>query len=339
MKVYFFVTGNLAAETLLIAANELKSKCPDLAVELLTDGVLPTLPNDFVSSKMKPHNIAKEIGLKKGDIVITGMMWPGDKERAIFREARESKAKSIVLLQDISGDANKFMYQGELHLPDHICVSDTLTYENLINIGIPKNKVVSLGSLYLDNLFKEIEQESNNNNNKRIGYLTVPNLSDFKNWGSDYGYNEIEIGKELVELGGRLNMDLIIRKHPKELASDKYDYLGSSSIKCEVTSHKDASIIDFISSCDVVVSTYSTTLIIAKKMGKKVVSYQPTSNKPFRGDVYKRLGIPVTKSIEELYSHLLSSSFQQGKCDLDSVIFNYNHSGEKFSSFIDELRY
>ncbi|KZN37876.1 hypothetical protein N480_14125 [Pseudoalteromonas luteoviolacea S2607] len=339
MKVYFFVTGNLAAETLLIAADELKSKCPDLEVELLTDGILPTLSNDLVSSTMKPHNMEKEIGLEKGDIVITGMMWPGDKERKIFREAKKSKAKSVVLLQDISGDANKFMYQGTLHLPDHICVSDTLTYENLLNIGIPKNKVVSLGSLYLDNLFKEIKKDNYYNKNRKIGYLTVPNESDFKNWGSSYGYDEVEVGEDLIELGERLNMDLIIRKHPKEHNSDKYDYLGSNSIECEVTSHKDASIIDFISSCDVVVSTYSTTLIIAKKMGKKVISYQPTSNNAFRGDVYNRLGIPVTKSKEELYSYILASNFQESKCDLGSVIFNYNHSGEKFSSFIDELRY
>ncbi|OCQ21249.1 hypothetical protein A7985_11520 [Pseudoalteromonas luteoviolacea] len=338
MKVYFFVTGNLAAETLLIAADELKSKFPELDIVLLTDGILPTLSSDFISSSLKEYDISNGIGLKEGDIVITGMMWPGDKERGIFREAKDAGAQSVVLLQDISGDAKKFMFQGILHLPDHICVSDLLTYENLLNIGIPKSKIVSLGSLYLDSLFKDFNKVNKCNHSKKIGYLTVPNKNDFKNWGSDYGYVETEVAEDLLRLSEQLNMDMVIRKHPKEHSSSKYDHLVSNSVSCEITSHTDASIIDFISSCDVVVSTYSTTLIIAQKMGKKTVSYQPTENKPFRFEVYERLGIPVTRSRDELYACLLDSRTDERGCPLDSVIFNYNHSSEKFSSFIDTLR-
>ncbi|WDE05711.1 hypothetical protein SG34_001895 [Thalassomonas viridans] len=338
MKVYFYITGNLAAETLILASDALKRANPELNIQLLTDGALPTLPEQLVTSTMVMHDLDnQDIGLSPGDVVITGMMWPGNDERKIFREAKENGALSVVLLPDISGDANKFCYRGELYLPDFICVSDKITYDNLVQLNIPKKKIVTVGSLYLDSLFKNYIPGEENKPQQNIGYLSVPNRKDFINWGCDYGFGEVEIAEDLVGISRNTGMDLLIRKHPKELSSAKYDHLENSH--CQVTDHNAGSITAFIEKCDVVVSTYSTSLIIAMRMGRKAISYQPDCTSPVRGGIYERLGIPVATSYQELSVLINNSTSMEGGGSISDLLFNSDLSEGEFVNFINRVAF
>lgn len=334
MKIYFYITGNLAAETLMLASDTLRKERADLDVYLMTDGLLPTVSDEHILSTLLTHDFDNQkMGLSRGDLVITGMMWPGNTERKIFNEAQQVGALSIVILPDIAGDAQKFFYNDRLYLPNYICVSDKITYNNLQEIGVPTNIIISIGSLYLDNLFKSCILVNENKKSLCIGYLSVPNRNDFINWGHDYGFNEVEIAEDLIEVGVQLGMNLLIRKHPKELHSKKYDFLQSE--QCVVSSHDMASIIDFIEKCDVVVSTYSTSLIVAKRMGRKAICYQPYCKHPFRADIYENIGIPIVKYPELLCDAISESGPILLDNKINDLLYNSNNSNDMFVDFIN----
>lgn len=332
MNIYFFLAGNLVAESLMVAAAAIQASRIDGTVHLVTDGSMLTSASHLPVPIRQLDPTCEEIGLSEGDVLVTGMMWPGINERLLISEARRKKAVSIVVLADIFGSPDKFRTQGSFFLPDFICVSDRLTYEGLIESGVPKSIVVPIGSLYLDDVFRSTCAGPPSDSNGSVGYLSVPNRSDFKNWGRDYGYNEISIAQELTQLCMEVGVGLAIRKHPKESASTKYDHLGGTT--CRIEGSGGTPITDFITAQTLVISTYSTSLIIAKKLRRHAVSYQPSCVEPVRRALYDALGIPVATSLDQLRRYMAETSHESQPTFPEGFFFNPDRAGDAFVELI-----
>ena len=188
MNVFVFVTGNLVAESLLVAAREIKASNIDCSVQLLTDGAILAGDTDLVGDLKNIDLTCDEVKMSKEDILITGMMWPGHSERRLITLARKSGATPVVVLPDIAGNADKFKVDNGFFLPDYICVSDKCTYDNLVAAGIPSEIIIPTGSMYLDDIFRCYTPRATSCSELSVGYLSVPNKRDFSAWGRDFGF-------------------------------------------------------------------------------------------------------------------------------------------------------
>lgn len=330
--VYLFVTGNLVAESLVIAAEALCGSTEGYEIKMITDGNLPTIPEN-ISAQCKHMSFdCDHLEFEPQDILITGLMWPGVVERKLISEAKERGALTIVMYPDIAGTVEKFLIDGSALLPDYICVADKITYENLLLGGIPGELIIPIGSLYLDKIFQRYRSSEQISCESYIGYLSVPNANDFTMWGRSLGYNELDIARDLAAVCGHYEVGLRIRKHPKEFGSEKYNVAELQAVVVE--DHKRCEIINFIAGCTAIVSSYSTALVIAKKMGKVAISYQPGCSNPARASLYKALGIPVINNPQELESALFLKGEPTGNRHKDHVFFNKDRAQETFIDFI-----
>lgn len=334
IKVYLFATGNLVAESMIIAARALEKLSDDCEINIITDDSFCIDLNDSLA-KFKSIAVNRQpIEFNEGDILITGLMWPGIIERKLIYSAKSKKATTIILYQDIAGTAQKLFIDDKLLLPDYICVSDKITYENLLLAGIPGSKLAPIGSLYIDDIFNSY-QNKNISNNNIVAYLSVPNRNDFKMWGEDLGYDEVIIAEEIFEVCQELDHKLYIRKHPKEYQSNKYQ-----TFHCETNCVEDytaSSIIDFIEKCSVIISTYSTALVIAKKIGKHTISFQPNCNSPARSELYRAMNIPILSDKKEVLKSIENYKNGTKARKSEYLFFNRNRAEDAFLDFIKEI--
>ena len=142
----------------------------------------------------------------------------------------------------------------------------------------------------------------------------------------------MDIAHDLNQACDNVGARLTIRKHPKEYGSKKYDNLNMSN--CMIQEHDAASIIQFIEEQSIVVSTYSTSLIIAKRMGCRTYSYQPNCHDPVRKDLYRALGVPIVSDSVDLMAILCDDVVLGVDYFSSHMFFNINQSAESFVSFI-----
>lgn len=333
MKIVFYVTGNLVAENLLVAANAVARSHLKCEIEILIDDELLVQNQVSIDSSARINPLKDNIDLDAGDMFITGMMWPGFKERRLIDHAKKKGAVSVVIFADICGDAKKFLSGPGCILPDFICVSDRFTYSNLLNSGIPRRLLVPAGSLYLDSLVRENVYRQPDCQSVDIGYLSVPNKSDFLMWGREQHYCEVDIAKDVKEATCLIGAKLVVRKHPKERNSPKYSALEDDGLKVEEA--EKMPIIGFIRRFSAVVSSYSTAILLAPMMNRRAISYQPHCRDPVRGLLYKEIGIPVVSSFEDLKRQLSDKDGDIKGKDLNKVLFNVRESEDYFISFVE----
>jgi hypothetical protein len=335
IKIYLFVTGNLVAESMIIAAKALEKLSNDCEINIITDDSFCIIFN-YSLSRFNKIDISKQtIKFEKGDVLITGLMWPGITEQELINSAKSVNATTIILYQDIAGTAQKLFIGNELLLPDYICVSDKITYENLLLAGVPGCRLAPLGSLYIDEIFNSYQNKAPLPDNNVIGYLSVPNKNDFKMWGHDLGYDEIIVAEDIHDICQEINHKLCIRKHPKEYQSNKYQNLDSRITQVE--DYTSSSIIEFIEKCSVIISTYSTALVIAKKIGKHTISYQPNCDTPVRSALYQAMNIPISNNKNDVLR--LMENYKNGGNIRKSeyLFFNRNRAADAFVDFIKEI--
>lgn len=330
-KIHLFVKGNLVAESLIIAAEALCTLAEGYEIRMITDGYLPALPDNVSTQCSRIAFNGAEINFNPADILITGLMWPGDAERKLISSAKAAGALTIIMYPDIAGTVEKFLVGGETLLTDYICVADKITYENLLLGGVPGEIIIPLGSLYLDKIIKMHRSNIPVDSGDAVGYLSVPNKNDFDAWERHLGYDELEIAADLAAVCGTRNTALRIRKHPKEYELDKY---GAEAFTLSaIENHSDCSILEFIDGCSAIVSSYSTALVIAKKMGKLAISYQPNCVNPARASLYHALDIPVVTDCKRLEATLFAQNSSM-KVSRDYVLFNNDRAQEMFVDFI-----
>jgi hypothetical protein len=328
MHIWIYISGNLAADSMFLLFTHLSACYPAFSYKLVSDGYTPTLSPEQRARliTIDPFNAG---GLfEEGDILLVGIMTPGKKERALIRQARERSCEVIAFINDLGGGAQKFYEEDELVLPDLIAVADVITHHNLLRSGIPASILLKVGSIYVDSIRPTIKSNAYAANG--IGYLSVPNEYDAGVWKRRLGYSELDIAHDLVRLSEDHNYTVTIRKHPKENGSEKYDLLSCNSV--DVEDHNASSIEDFIGRHAVLVSSYSTGLLVAAKLGKRVISYQPGAEHPVRSELYSMLGIPLVTDRKFLYDAVQQCSVPTA-C-FEQVLYHPGRALDQIASFL-----
>lgn len=328
LTIWIYISGNLAAESLFMIGEKLTMEYPLVEISFISDGYFPTL-DTYQKSKIICMDLETYTRrASKGDLLILGIMTPGSNERKLISISRNIQVFTIAILNDIGGSGTKFYEDNEIILPDLICVCDIVTRGNLITAGVPCDRLLELGSIYLDGIPTACEDRRIRPYRLRsIGYLSVPNEMDQKYLDFDLGYTEeLILGDLLKIVSEKADVYLTIRDHPKENRIEMYQSIDMNNVKFERFDH--CSISDYVLRHDLIVSSYSTGILVAAKLGVRCVSYQPKSKQPMRTKLYSALNIPVITNLDHL-NIFLREGFPPAK-DIECVLFNPNSSLDVF---------
>lgn len=231
----------------------------------------------------------------KPNLIYTGTSYRSEIEKQFIQIANQKGITSISFIDHWTSMRNRFeLPEGKLIFPSQIDVIDERAKQIAINEGIDKEKIVITGNPYhtwLKNWKPTISKEQflqsihSTISKKKIALFAPDPLSNV-NGLKDFGFDEVSAIKELKELfksQSQINDKWIffIKTHPNQDLS-KLD----AEIKDDTNFYTLPSDVD-VNSCiyysDLVMGFFSSFLIEADIMKKKVLRYLPKQiNDPIR---------------------------------------------------------
>lgn len=153
-------------------------------------------------------------------------------------------------------------------LPTRVCVIDERMRGDMVEAGIPFDRLVVTGNPYFDHFTKGITCD---HEDSLLGiFLSQPIRRDSQLEGSlNRGFNEYEVLEDVIKTLPA-NMHLSIRLHPREEKS-KFDlYLND-----RVTIDNETTLEKALSKAGLVIGMFSPVLMQAAFASKPTISYQP----------------------------------------------------------------
>lgn len=226
-------------------------------------------------SKLPPNALE----ILKPDFLLTGTSALDFTERELWKEAASLSIPSMAILDSWVNYGVRFsrygvrdvsLFDGACeYLPDYICVMDEFAKSEMMNDGVPGDRIVTLGNPHFESVAKAAKQQLSNIEKTRGGKRFVLFASE-PFYGHKTGVEETAL-RDLIEVVKPYENYMVrIRKHPKE-SQEKFDkFLG---LRVEIDDNIDS--LTSISQSEVIVSVSSMVLLEALFFGKMVISYQP----------------------------------------------------------------
>ncbi|HEX2189835.1 MAG TPA: hypothetical protein VHG51_13090 [Longimicrobiaceae bacterium] len=322
--IVLYVSGNLAAKTMGLVCALARLRWPG-RVLVITDGYVPE-PVEGLGSARRVRPAEAERFIRDAALLVTSIRTPGADERLLLRTAAAHGVPSLAVLADLGSGARKFRDEQGWALPDRLAVADPVTHRLMVQDGVPPEVLVQAGSPYLDTMLSQARpapRPRSRGDRTRICFSGVPNDSDFTIWGRNPHYTEADVMEGLTRVVDRLpGVHLTVRLHPKEFEEHPYAPYAGPRVTIQPPDGRCPLEQDLLSHA-VNVSTYSTTLLVARVFGQPAISFQPPPGPVVRSDLYEAYGIPVAQTEGELFTHLSRAvEGLQGRGSLRGFLYN-----------------
>lgn len=299
-----FASGNLAAATMRLVNKAILQR--GWPLHAFTDGLL--LDADDEPRAFRTVDVGEaHTALRDASLFVTSIRSPGGEERRLIRAAQELGVPSLLLVADLGSGPQKLREDGNLVMPDVIAVADEVTWRIFIDAGIPSANLRKVGSPYLDSLCRQRNRKGEGSS--EVCYFDVPSDHDFAMWGCAAPFSEAFardcFGRAVHAMGSATG---VIRMHPKQRDPSVYRSLVGRALWIEGHGPGRLCLEERIARSEVIVSTYSTGLLVAGELGKQAISFQPGSGEVVRERLYRALGIPLARSERELAALLSEAS-------------------------------
>jgi len=259
---------------------------------------LNILPN----AKEMPDNILSTL---QPNFLVTGTSGSDFTERFLWKEANIQGIPSMAILDHWINYGVRFsQYEmSELHLfdgvceylPDYICVMDEFAKLEMINDGVPDVRILTFGNPHIEAIAVAAKKNRVTDDNGKTQCVILFASEPFEDVYRK-GAEEIAL-QDLIKVSSSYNnINIRIRKHPREQTSKFLEYLGAKVVMDDCLSSFDS-----IRQSDIVVSVSSMLLIEALFYDKVIVSYQPKSKDGKNDFILTRNGtLPFLQNIKEL---------------------------------------
>lgn len=292
IRVVALISGNLAARTLFDYCKTLEAH-KNFKISYISDGAVYSNIDFDIEGSVKIDDF-KSSNLPQADLFLCSPKTPGALAAKLVKYYQEKNVPTIAICTDIG--SGTFKYGQFSTLPDVIAVSDAITFNCFIKSGICKTKLRLVGNPYLDAALIHLNSKKHILGKYDIGLLEVPNSWDWKNKNKPDYYNEREIKNKFMKICTTKNLNSTIRSHPRQAYFNKSDTQNSS--------YKDDSIYSYILSHKLLVSTYSTALILARIAGKPAISIQPKKAPLVRKEIFSAVGVSIVDSYKSLENEI-----------------------------------
>jgi hypothetical protein len=225
--------------------------------------------------------------IHSADYLLCGTSWQSDLEWQAIAMARKAGKRSVAFLDHWVNYQERFVREGETHLPDEIWVGDELA-ENMARSFFPSLKIRLVDNPYFEDLRRElaelIQPKEFDPGSLRILYVCEPLREHaFREYGNErhWGYTEEEALHYFLA-----NLDIlrapigriVIRPHPSE-AADKYNW-ANDEYDQPIISGGAMTLFEEIAACDLVVGCESMAMVVGLLAGRRVISCIPPGGKP-----------------------------------------------------------
>lgn len=231
------------------------------------------------------ENLELENAIFKADWILCGTSWQSDLEKKAIILGKKSRKKVVSFLDHWVNYTERFIFDGNLVLPDEIWVGDTDAEITAINV-FPNTPIVLQNNPYFLDLkaqLKNINRSQTENDFKTILYVCEPirehallQHNDERYWG----YTEEEalnLFLENVDLLGINVKEIQIRPHPSEEQSKYFWSTANKNYKVVIGGKK--SLLEEVVAADIIVGCESMAMVVGLIANKRVISSIPPKGK------------------------------------------------------------
>ncbi|MGE0703580.1 MAG: hypothetical protein AB7F99_00230 [Vicinamibacterales bacterium] len=243
----------------------------------------------------------------------------------------------MYLMADVGYGVRKLDVAESSMLPGHICVPDPITRRLMIENGIPAPLIRETGSPYFDE-WVNTRLRPVPETRLRIGVLANPDGMRERLTNREERTPEGVIEALQRVLGLFPGAQVTVRLHPRQ-APARIDELFSLPASAAFEPLEPSSpLADFLSAHHVIVGSYSAGLMVARLLGRAVVSFQPPmADDGLRREIFATWDVPVATD-EDMFAAMVAERlrFPGGPLDLPSLLYEPGRSLEAIEQVIDE---
>ncbi len=219
----------------------------------------------IISSASKMTAQLKKI---RPDLIITGTSWQSEMHEVFLRYAKEHAIPSLSFVDHWTPYKTRF----KEHLPDYLATFDDRSTQLAKAEGF--KEVVQIRNYHLQELqdeFKKIRSQEK----KRVLFLSEPTAAVAKKRFGDrnyWGFDEIDIFKEVRSFASKNNFELVVRLHPSD-TKERYEAIDPD------VHFSDTSLLEDIATSKIIVGIDTIALYYAYRFGKKTLALMPTNKR------------------------------------------------------------
>lgn len=270
-------------------------------------------------------------------LVVTGTILGDGLDKQLLSLAKCKNVRTVSIVEHWGWYRRRFQVNGgALILPDHIFVNDQIAFDQAIEEGIPKERLVIVGNPVLEfsgNEVLDLLQDPSKilakyslpNNKRRVLFISEDLKTDFFDQG-ELRYSEFDCFKVINKILGEHDQ-LIVKRHPSECV-DKYREISTNYIEIN-----EISIQELVLISDVIIGMSSMLLLELAAYRSDIISFRPGERgRKFIGE---SLGVVDTAHSEgELVEKISSSKISFKKNNLQQLF-----SGSKSRVISKLLKY
>jgi hypothetical protein len=245
---------------------------------------------DFGLEVIKPSSSKNEIEDFNPDFIFTGTSYTSKIELNYLKEGKKRNVQTYAFVDHWTNIRERFNNDGEEILPDKICVIDDKAKQIGISQGLEDSRILIIGNPFQDYLrswHPSISKElffstmGINVGNRRVLVFAPDPLSNV-NGAEKFGFDETTVMDELASLIDAILVKYIFvfKPHPNQDMSR----LNQQLLEKIVIAKQDVDNNSLIYYSDVIMGFFSSYLIEAQIMNKRVLRYLPENsiNDPFK---------------------------------------------------------
>ena len=222
-------------------------------------------------------------GVEQADWVLCGTSWQSDIEWQAIKLAKQKGVPTVSFIDHWVNYPQRFIRKDIQHLPDEIWIGDSYA-QSIAKETFPNTPIKIVENPYLLEIEKEfnlLKQVEKSHITKKTLLFISENLSGHAllkySDKNHFGYTEFDAISFLLKNLNYVDKNIdkvIIRPHPSD-AKGKYDtFVKQSPDEVEIAGN--SSLLNNIFESDVIAGCESMALVVALKVGKKVLSCIPT---------------------------------------------------------------
>ena len=338
-NLLIFLSANLIARSLAPVIRRLTDD-KKINIKIINDNYGTSVINQLgfhYQIVTPPFHESLNDFVNEADVVFSGKTYIREAENVLMELCEKKGVPYVILLPESGGEIAYVKFKKRKPdnsplLPTYIFVADLLTHSYLIKKGIPKDMLLPGGNPYFDSLMSRasIAPKTSENVSPVITYMDCPFEWDFENNLLPAGpYAHKRLVDEVIQAIPQ-GVDLQIRLHPR--SDEKHFDLAKEK---RIPFVDDIDSFTTILNSDVVISTYSTTLLEASLAGVQAISYQPWDSEKVRSDLFK-VNIPIASNQLSLKKYIKRALKHFRAPRKKSQDFLYN-SGESTDVIVDFL--
>ncbi|MEI7430748.1 MAG: hypothetical protein WCL27_09855 [Betaproteobacteria bacterium] len=247
--------------------------------------------------------------IQEADWLLCGTSWQSELEWEAIDIARRLGKRSVAFLDHWVNYRERFVREGERHLPDELWVGDVQA-EIMAHNLFPETTICLIENPYFSDLKRELTDLSSSREiskeNLKILYVCEPIREHaLREHGNErhWGYTEeeaLEYFLENIEILGESVGRIVIRPHPSE-PSGKYDWAGKTN-KLPIFRGGAKPLFEEVAESDVVVGCESMAMVVGLLAGCRVISCIPPGGKDCE------LPQPEIESLQDLLQTKVTSA-------------------------------